>query len=104
MSQRPYETERDACGIGFVADARGRTSRTIVDAALDALCRVKHRGAVAADALTGDGAGVLLPIAPDVVAPDGDAQDRLGVAMCFLRTEPERARAMIEQACRSEAF
>ena len=45
----PIRDERDACGIGFVADARGRASRAIVDAALDALCRVKHRGAVAAE-------------------------------------------------------
>ena len=54
--------ERDACGIGFVADVGGRPSRVILDAALAGLERLRHRGAVAADARTGDGAGVLLPL------------------------------------------
>ena len=54
--------ERDACGIGFVADLHGRPSRAIVEHALCGLERLRHRGAVAADARTGDGAGLLLPI------------------------------------------
>ena len=54
--------EHDACGIGFVADAAGTPSRGIVEAALEGLCRVKHRGAVAADSKSGDGAGLLLPL------------------------------------------
>jgi len=94
--------EKDACGIGFVADARGRASRGIVDAALDALCRVKHRGALAADALTGDGAGVLLPIAPAVVAPALESGDRVGVAMCFFRGPTDDCRGVVEEACRRE--
>ena len=54
--------ERDACGIGFVADSSGRASREIVDALLEGLHNVRHRGATAADRKTGDGAGVLLPL------------------------------------------
>ena len=54
--------ERDSCGIGFVADVRGRASRGILNAALEGLRRMQHRGAVAADRRTGDGAGVLVPI------------------------------------------
>ena len=54
--------ERDACGIGFVADAEGRSSRAMVETAISALCNVRHRGAVASDAKTGDGAGLLVPI------------------------------------------
>ena len=54
--------ERDACGIGFVADVGGHPSRAILDAALGGLERLRHRGAVAADARTGDGAGVLVPL------------------------------------------
>ena len=96
--------EKDACGIGFVADARGRESRAIVDAALDALCRVKHRGALAADALTGDGAGILLPVSPAVVAPEIETADRVGVAMCFFRDDPARLRALVEGACRAEGI
>ena len=78
----PYESERDACGIGFVADARGRSSRAIVESALDALARVKHRGAVAADALTGDGSGVLVPL-PRALLGKPEDSERLGAAMVF---------------------
>ena len=67
--------ERDACGIGFVADAKGTARRDIVEAALNALCRVVHRGAVASDALTGDGAGILAPIPKEIF-------DDRAVAMC----------------------
>ena len=62
--------ERDACGIGFVADSSGRASREIVDALLEGLHNVRHRGATAADRKTGDGAGVLLPL------PDGRVRRR----------------------------
>ncbi|HEV3474502.1 MAG TPA: hypothetical protein VG602_03970, partial [Actinomycetota bacterium] len=55
-------TERDACGIGFVADVRGRASHALLETALEAFRRVRHRGAVASDARTGDGAGVLVPL------------------------------------------
>ena len=82
--------ERDACGIGFVADAHGGVTRAIVDAAIDGLCGVRHRGAVAADSKTGDGAGLLLPLPGafltaelgrmGIDVPAGD----VGVAMCFL--------------------
>src|SRR5688500_2091080 len=98
------DPERDACGIGFVADSRGRSSRAIVEAALDALCRVKHRGALAADALTGDGAGVLLPVAPEVVAPDVEPGERIGVALCFVREDVEGSKAIVEAACAAEGI
>jgi glutamate synthase domain-containing protein 2/glutamate synthase domain-containing protein 1/glutamate synthase domain-containing protein 3 len=84
--------ERDACGIGFVADLRGRASREIVDAVLEGLHNVRHRGATAADRRTGDGAGVLLPL--PAAGP--------GVAMVFLRDEA--AREAIERACRDEGL
>ena len=101
MLHDPLRHERDACGIGFVADERGRPSRAIVEAALEALCRVKHRGAVAADELTGDGAGVLLPIPRRLLEVD----DRSGVAMLFV--DPERdaeARAVVESGCATEGL
>jgi len=73
----PFTSERDACGIGFVADAAGRASSEILTLALEALRRVRHRGAVAADAKSGDGAGVLLPI-------PGSFFERHGVGVVFL--------------------
>ncbi len=84
--------ERDACGIGFVADARGRASRELVECLLEGLYNVRHRGATAADGKTGDGAGVLLPLRPE--GP--------GLAMVFLRDEA--ARVAIEAACRAEGI
>jgi len=99
----PARGERDACGIGFVADARGRASRAIVDATLDALCRVKHRGAVAADALTGDGAGVLLPLPHALI--EAAEPGRAGLAMCFLDpADPGPGRAAVADACAAEGL
>ena len=66
--------ERDACSIGFVADAKGRPAREIVAALLEGLRWVEHRGATAADGKTGDGAGVLLPISPALVPSPGCGQ------------------------------
>jgi glutamate synthase (ferredoxin) len=100
----PRSTERDACGIGFVADSKGRSSRGIVDLALEALCRVKHRGAVAADELTGDGAGVLLPVPRKMLAADESEAERLGVAMLFADPADASHRVLVEQACNDEGI
>ncbi len=54
--------ERDACGIGFVADIKGRPSHGIIDNALRVLNNLHHRGAQGSDSRTGDGAGMLLQI------------------------------------------
>jgi glutamate synthase (NADPH/NADH) large chain len=56
--------EHDACGVGFVADIKGRQSHGIVRQGLQILENLTHRGAVGADPLAGDGAGILLQI-PD---------------------------------------
>ena len=82
VAHRPRPAADDgACGIGFVADAHGRSSRQIVEAALEGLACVKHRGAAAADGRTGDGAGVLLPIPPAIFGAGN------GVATLFARGE-----------------
>ncbi len=54
--------ERDACGIGLITDIPGRRSHTIVEMAIHALANMEHRGGIAADAGTGDGAGILTQI------------------------------------------
>ncbi len=56
------DLEGDACGVGFVANIHGKPSRKILDMALTGVCNVQHRGAVDADRVTGDGAGVLTQI------------------------------------------
>ncbi len=54
--------EHDSCGVGFIADLNGRKSHQIVSDALKILANLEHRGAVGADPLAGDGAGVLIQI------------------------------------------
>ncbi|MFN3230867.1 MAG: glutamate synthase large subunit [Alphaproteobacteria bacterium] len=56
--------ERDACGIGFVANLKGKKSHKIVQQGLEILMNLTHRGAVGADPKAGDGAGILIQI-PD---------------------------------------
>src|SRR3954447_21419284 len=54
--------EKDSCGVGFIADIKGRKSHQIIDDALAILCNLEHRGAVGADPRAGDGAGILVQI------------------------------------------
>src|ERR1700735_2731386 len=54
--------EKDACGVGFIANIKGVKSHKIVPAALKILCNLEHRGAVGADPRAGDGAGILVQI------------------------------------------
>jgi len=80
--------EHDSCGVGFVADIKGRKSHQHVKDGLQILLNLDHRGAVGADPLTGDGAGILIQI-PDAffravcdfdLPPEGE----YGVGMLFL--------------------
>jgi len=52
--------EKDSCGVGFIADIKGRKSHQIVKDALTILLNLEHRGAVGADPRAGDGAGILV--------------------------------------------
>ncbi|WP_439623221.1 glutamate synthase large subunit [Gemmata sp.] len=88
--------ERDACGVGFVAHARGAKSHGIVASAVLLLKNLQHRGACGCDQDTGDGAGILLQI-PDAFFRE-EAQrfaaalppaGAYGVAFCFLPLEPD---------------
>jgi glutamate synthase (ferredoxin) len=88
--------EVDSCGIGFVADVSGRRSRALVETVIEALNRVRHRGATVADGKTGDGAGVLVPI-PSFLAMGG-----AGIAMAFVRGDGDRE--LVERGCRAEGI
>jgi glutamate synthase (ferredoxin) len=62
-SPNNWATDHDACGVGFVARlGPHESSREVIDAALEALQRLAHRGGVDADGASGDGAGLLLPV------------------------------------------
>ncbi len=83
--------EHDACGVGFVANIKGRKSHEVVACGLEILVNLNHRGAVGADPLVGDGAGCLIQI-PDPLIRDWAAKAGVqlpppgdyAVAMCFL--------------------
>ena len=106
--------ERDSCGIGFVADLHGRRSHELLLQALQALRRFEHRGAVSADGLSGDGAGVLTHVPQKLLRRElaarghtiGEFED-LAVAMVFLPTDAEvraRAEAIFEQGLEAESL
>jgi glutamate synthase (NADPH/NADH) large chain/glutamate synthase (ferredoxin) len=86
--------EHDACGVGFVAHIRGEKSHAIVKNALKILENLDHRGAVGADALMGDGAGILIQL-PDALYREEmwaqgvalPALGEYGVGMIFLPKE-----------------
>src|SRR5690625_4781370 len=87
--------DRDACGVAFVATLRGTPGRDIVDAALTALANLDHRGAVGAEASSGDGAGILLQV-PDaffreVLQVDLPDPGRYAVGTFFLPADPAAA-------------
>ncbi|MDO8276524.1 MAG: glutamate synthase subunit alpha, partial [Burkholderiaceae bacterium] len=88
------QNEHDACGVGFVAHIKGEKSHGIVQQALKILENLDHRGAVGADKLMGDGAGILIQL-PDALyraemAGQGVAlppPGEYGVGMVFLPKE-----------------
>ena len=86
--------EHDACGVGFVAHIKGNKTHEIVQGALKILENLDHRGAVGADKLMGDGAGILIQI-PDTLYREEMAKQGVtlpppgeyGVGMIFLPKE-----------------
>ena len=70
--------EHDSCGVGFVANIKGRKSHEVIEAGLQILLNLDHRGAVGADPLVGDGAGCLIQM-PDALLRDW--ADKEGVVL-----------------------
>ncbi|MEB3357861.1 MAG: glutamate synthase-related protein [Synechococcales bacterium] len=112
--QRWLVEERDACGVGFIADQQGRPSRSLLDKALAALTCLEHRGGCSADQDSGDGAGLLAAIPWEILrqwaASQGQSlspDDRLAVGMVFLPQNEEAAafaRQAIEQGVIEAGF
>ncbi|MDR1152360.1 MAG: glutamate synthase subunit alpha, partial [Bifidobacteriaceae bacterium] len=87
--------EHDSCGVAFVATLRGEPGRDIVDSALTVLENLDHRGAVGAEANTGDGAGILTQV-PDAFMRDLfdrglPPRGHYAVGMAFLPGDPDEA-------------
>jgi glutamate synthase (NADPH/NADH) large chain len=95
--------EHDSCGVGFVVNYKGRKSHDIVRQGLQILLNLEHRGAVGADPLAGDGAGLLIQT-PDALLRDEFATQNIalprpgdyGVGMIFLPKDRSVAQHYIE--------
>ncbi|HJV82503.1 glutamate synthase-related protein [Noviherbaspirillum sp.] len=102
--------EHDACGVGFIAHIKGKKSHSIVEQGLLILKNLDHRGAVGADKLMGDGAGILLQI-PDQYYREEMAKQGVtlpppgeyGVGMIFLPKE-NASRIACEQEIERAVF
>jgi glutamate synthase (ferredoxin) len=102
--------ERDACGVGFIAQVQGTPSHHLIRQALTALGCMEHRGGCSADYDSGDGSGVMTAIPIAVLAPwfsqnqiAMPAPGQLGVGMVFLPQDPSRrqeSKAYIEECVR----
>ena len=83
--------EHDACGVGFVVNFKNRKSHEIVRQGLQILINLDHRGAVGADPMAGDGAGILIQMPDALLRAEAAAlkitlpeEGRYGVGMLFL--------------------
>ncbi|MEO0907438.1 MAG: glutamate synthase large subunit [Pseudomonadota bacterium] len=104
-SQGLYDpaNEHDACGVGMIAHIKGERSHSIVEQSLEILEKLDHRGAVGADPLLGDGAGLLMQIPHALIArwaKDNShtlpAEGDYAVAMCFL-PQDDAARDFVKE-------
>ena len=92
------EFERDSCGFGLIAQMDNRPSHWLVQTSIDALARLTHRGAIAADGKSGDGCGLLMR-KPDAFLRQAAAGagielgEHYGVGMVFLNRDPAMAEA-----------
>ena len=102
------KNEHDACGVGFVAHVKGTKSHDIVTQGLEILKNLDHRGAVGADPLQGDGAGILIQI-PDALYREEFAAKGIqlpsagayGVGMVFMPKEIASRLACEEEIARA---
>ena len=104
--------EHDACGVGLVADIKGRKSHDIITKGLEALINLGHRGAAGADPETGDGAGILMQMPHEFFAREAaslgfDLPDlgEYGVGTIFLPQDSEarkRCIRIVERTVRDE--
>jgi glutamate synthase (NADPH/NADH) large chain len=96
--------EHDACGVGFVAHIKGQKAHSIVEQGLKILENLDHRGAVGADKLMGDGAGILIQIPDEFYRAEMAVQGvelpppgEYGVGMIFLPKEHASRLACVQE-------
>ena len=96
--------EHDACGVGFVVNIKGKKTNKLIQDGLQILLNIDHRGAVGADPLLGDGAGILIQL-PDKLfrawAKDNEIKlpkaGDYAVAMCFLPRDETSRMVAVQQ-------
>ena len=95
--------EHDACGVGFIANIKNQKSHAILAQGLHILHKLAHRGAVSADPLAGDGAGILIQIPDKLFRNEAGRLNFVlpqpgsyGVGVVFLPRHPETRRACEE--------
>ncbi|HEY9721700.1 MAG TPA: glutamate synthase large subunit [Oscillatoriaceae cyanobacterium] len=99
--------EHDACGVGFVVDRTGARSHRVLALGLAAAARLSHRGAVDADARSGDGAGVLTQLPTKLLDRELGVGQAIAVGMLFLPRTAEgaaRAIALVESVLAAEGL
>jgi glutamate synthase (NADPH/NADH) large chain len=87
--------EHDNCGIGFVANLKGKKSHNIIERGLETLVNMTHRGAEGSDSKSGDGAGVMIQIPRDFYLMQGYSiphEGQFGTGLVFLPQDPAEAR------------
>ncbi len=104
--------EHESCGVGFVADLKGRPTHQIVEQGLQILLNLEHRGACGFEENTGDGAGILIQTPHKFLAAVAKeehiklpAPGDYGVAMVFLPPNEglrENIQRLFEQVVRAE--
>ncbi|KAL7565739.1 hypothetical protein ACA910_010181, partial [Epithemia clementina (nom. ined.)] len=120
-TERALTTERDACGVGFIANPKLAPSHAVLQLGLSALSCMEHRGACGGDRISGDGAGIMTQIPrplfadfyssthnpSDGAANNGESNNKKevrGVGMVFLPRNAERRQAVqtvLEDVCRA---
>lgn len=110
-----HEYEHDACGVGFLANINGERSHSLLKKTIQALKNLAHRGAIDADAITGDGAGILTqipyPLFREFLEGKGKQlynDEDLGVGVIFLPRDDEyaqsHAKQIVETAVKNEGL
>ncbi|HTU32817.1 MAG TPA: glutamate synthase large subunit [Candidatus Acidoferrum sp.] len=102
-----FSADHDACGVGFVAQLGASPSRGVIDRSLTALARLAHRGGVDADGLSGDGAGLLLPISQGFFRSVAqairlDVPQNFGLGMAFIDPARESEACAAVERCSNE--
>ncbi len=108
------DQEHDACGVGFIAKTSGERSHDVIERAIAALKSLAHRGAIDADAVTGDGAGLLTQVPYELLREFLEKKKKplfrenvLGVGMIFLPRDDYAAshcKKIVEQAVKAEGL